>query len=326
MAEKERKAAEGAGAVGRVLRIERASLHDGDGLRTVVFLKGCPLKCLWCSTPESQSGAPELGFRSGQCVGCGRCASACPAGAIAMADGRPVRDFKACALGRNAATDSACQACVRACPENAWVMYGMDMTADQLAAEISKDEIFYFHSGGGVTFSGGEPLNQAAFVAAVLEKCQTHGIHTAMETSLYAPWEQVLLVLPRLNFLFADVKLMDLKRHRAAVGVDNGRILENLRRIDEAPLSLPVRVRIPVIPGINDDRENLLETVKFCDSLGKVGEIELLPYHRLGMETYRNLGRTYSLGETASPSPENMASLAEMMNAAARRVRTRVGG
>ena len=147
---------------GRVLRIERSSMHDGDGLRSVVFLKGCPLSCLWCSTPESQHSGYEIGFRAGQCTGCGRCAAACPAGALRIEDAVPVRDVKQCLL---------CFACEKTCPNHAWQRYGMDMDADTLVKEIAKDEIFFFHSGGGVTFSGGEPLKQAGFVAEAMREC-----------------------------------------------------------------------------------------------------------------------------------------------------------
>ena len=302
---------------GRVLRIERSSMHDGDGLRSVVFLKGCPLSCLWCSTPESQHSGYEIGLRAGQCTGCGRCAAACPAGALRIEDGVPVRDVKQCLL---------CFACEKTCPNHAWQRYGMDMDADTLVKEIAKDEIFFFHSGGGVTFSGGEPLKQAGFVAEAMRECRASGIHTAMETSLFAGWEQVEAVLPHLDFLFADLKLMDGERHRAATGVDNRLILENIKRIDEAPYPLSIHVRIPVIPGVNDDLENLRRTVEFCDPLRRVEEIELLPYHRLGMETYRNLKLDYRLEGTVSPSPEEMRELEKEMNRVSGRVRVRVGG
>lgn len=302
---------------GRVLRIERSSMHDGDGLRTVVFLKGCPLSCLWCSTPESQHSGDEIGFRAGQCTGCGRCAAACSAGAIRMQDGVPARDIKQCRL---------CFACEKTCPNHAWQRYGMDMDVETLVEEIAKDEIFYFHSGGGVTFSGGEPLKQAGFVAEAMRECRARGIHTAMETSLFAGWEQVEAVLPCLDFLFADLKLMDGERHRAATGVDNRLILENLKRIDAGSYPVSIHVRIPVIPGVNDDPENVRRTVEFCDPLKRVEEIELLAYHRLGMETYRNLKLDYRLEGTVSPAPEEMRELEAEMNRMSGRVRVRVGG
>lgn len=302
---------------GRILRIERSSLHDGDGLRTVVFLKGCPLHCLWCSTPESQKEEYEFAFWKNRCVGCGKCASVCPSGAIHMENGAPVRDDALC---------RRCFTCVKACPGNAWQVYGMDMSVDQLEKEIAKDEIFYFHSGGGVTFSGGEPLLQSAFVAEVMKRCHEHGILTAMETSLFAGWNAVEQVVPYLDLLFADLKVMDPERHKRAVGVDNALIHENLKKINDGPWRFPIHVRIPVIPGINDDKENLKQTVEFCDPLEQVTEIELLPYHRLGVETYRNLGREYELGDTPTPSGEQMKQLAAYMNAIAKRVRVYVGG
>lgn len=302
---------------GHVLRIERSSLHDGDGLRTVVFLKGCPLRCRWCSTPESQLAKKELGFREIRCTGCGTCASVCKAGAIRMEGGRPIRDAGLCKL---------CFECEKACPNLAWQRYGTDMTSEELAREIAKDEIFYFHSGGGVTFSGGEPLDQAAFVADVMSRCREHGIHTAMETSLYAKMEQIEKVLPHLDLLFTDLKVMDREAHRRAAGVDNQLILDNLRAVNAGRFSGPIHIRIPVMPGINDDEENLKETVCFCDPLKKIEEIELLPYHRLGIETYRNLRREYALSETVSPSAERMQELEALMKGSAVRVRIRIGG
>lgn len=303
--------------MGRVLRIERSSLHDGDGLRTVVFLKGCPLRCLWCSTPESQKDGYEFAFWANRCVGCGKCVSVCPYGALRMENGKPVRDTSLC---RN------CLECEKACPANAWQIYGRDMSAEALVKEIAKDEIFYFYSGGGVTFSGGEPLMQPEFVAEVMRQCHEHGIHTAMETSLFAAWSAVEQIVPYLDFLFVDLKVMDAKRHQTVVGVDNALIHENLKRINDGPWSFPIHVRIPVIPGINDDSENLIRTVQFCDPLEQITEIELLPYHRLGVETYRNLGRTYALKDTVTPSAEKMEQLSEEMNTAAKRIRVHVGG
>lgn len=296
---------------GCVLRIERSSLHDGEGLRTVVFLKGCPLRCLWCSTPESQLFKKELGFRAIRCTGCGSCAAACESGAIRMINDMPVRDTELCRL---------CFACEKACPGGAWQIYGTDMTSEELAQEIAKDEIFYFHSEGGVTFSGGEPLEQADFVAAVMRRCREHGIHTAMETSLYARWERIEKVLPYLDLLFTDLKMMGCEAHRRAAGVDNQLILDNLIAVNASDFSGSIHVRVPVIPGINDDEDNLRATVRFCEPLEKIKEIELLPYHRLGVETYRNLRREYQLSETESPTAERMQHLKEFMKMEAVRV------
>lgn len=302
---------------GHVLRIERSSLHDGEGLRTVVFLKGCPMRCLWCSTPESQLAGKELGFRDIRCTGCGICAAACKNGAIRMKDGLPIRDAAKCGL---------CFACEKACPNVAWQIYGTDMTAEDLAREIAKDEIFYFHSEGGVTFSGGEPLEQVEFVGEVMRRCREHGIHTAMETSLYAGMEQIKAVLPHLDLLFADLKVMDRKTHQRVTGVDNQLILDNIEAIDAGSFSGSIHIRVPIIPGINDDEENLKATVRFCEPLEKIKEIELLPYHRLGIETYRNLRREYQLSKTVSPTAKRMQELEALMKDTAVRVRVRIGG
>lgn len=303
--------------VGRILRIERSSLHDGEGLRTVVFLKGCPLRCRWCSTPESQLLKKELGFRENNCTGCGTCTNVCKYGALSMKNGR---------LHRHAGRCKLCFACEKVCPSGAWQIYGMDMSSEELVKEIEKDEIFYFHSGGGVTFSGGEPLDQSGFVSEVMRRCREQGIHTAMESGLYAGMEQIEAVLLHLDALFADLKVMDHDMHRRVTGVDNRLILDNIRAINAGSFSGSLHIRIPVIPGINDDEENLRAAVRFCDPLEKVKEIELLPYHRLGLATYRNLRREYRLKEILPPTEERMQELQTFMNDMAVRVRVRAGG
>ena len=262
---------------GTVLRLERSSIHDGPGIRTVVFLKGCPLGCLWCSTPESQNQSPAN-------------------------------------------------------------EYGRSMTAEAVVAEVQKDEIFYFHSGGGVTISGGEPLAQPDFSAEILRQCRENGIHTAMETSLYAPFEAVSGVLPLTDYLFVDLKHMDPVAHRRFTGVDNRLILENLRRLAQTGFRGELVVRVPLVPGCNDDDENLRKTARMVSGLsGLTGSsdrsglpapsdrsglpvlrhLELLPYHRLGLDTYRRLGIEYPLPEVAVPTREHMDERIAFTRAAA---------
>ncbi|MDR3600734.1 MAG: glycyl-radical enzyme activating protein [Desulfosporosinus sp.] len=292
--------------LGSVLRIERTSIYDGHGLRTVLFLKGCPLSCRWCSTPESQCSAPQKGYARDRCVGCGMCVGFCTAGALSMAeDGLSVlTDFSKC---------QNCFVCVAKCLHNAHKNYGKLLSVQEVVREIVKDEIFFFHSGGGVTISGGEPLSQPDFVAEVLRECRELGIHTALETSFYAPYENIAKVLPWLDVLYVDLKHLDKKLHKQWVGQDNSLILENIRKVDQANEPLAIIVRIPLVPGANDSDANLSATAEFCKSLQKLQEIEILPYHRLGLGTYQNLGRDYLLQELVPPSPERILERADFL-------------
>ena len=305
--------------MGSVLRIERTSIYDGQGLRTVVFLQGCPLRCRWCSTPESQSSSPQKGYARDRCVGCGICVRSCPTGALSLATD-----------GLKVLTDSSkcqnCFLCVTKCLQSAPKKYGSLLAVQEVVREIAKDEIFFFHSGGGVTISGGEPLSQPEFVAQVLRECRELGIHTALETSLHAPYENIVQVLPWLNVLYVDLKHMDKVLHKQWVGPDNSLILANLRTIDQTNESLEIIVRIPLVPGVNDSDANLSATAEFCKSLKKLKEIELLPYHRLGLETYRNLDMNYLLQELIPPSPEQIMERAGFLARQNPGVPIRVGG
>jgi len=292
--------------VGSVLRIERTSIYDGQGLRTVLFLKGCPLSCRWCSTPESQNSTPQKGYARDRCKGCGRCVGVCPTGALVMSlDGLKVlTDTSKC---------QNCFACVTKCWQGAHKRYGSLLTVQEVVREIAKDEIFFFHSGGGVTISGGEPLNQPGFVAEVLRECRELGIHTALETSFYTPYENIAKVLPWLNILYVDIKHMAEEFHKQWVGSDNALILENIRRVDQANEPMEIIVRIPLVPGVNDTDSNLSATMEFCKSLNKLQEIELLPYHRLGLETYSNLAMDYQLQELVPPEQERILERADFL-------------
>jgi pyruvate formate lyase activating enzyme len=200
------------------------------------------------------------------------------------------------------------------------------MSVREAVGEISKDEIFFFHSGGGVTISGGEPCNQADFVAAVLRGCRERGIHTAVETSLYASWERIEEFLPWLNVLYVDIKHMNPEIHKQWVGTDNAIIFENIRRIDQSAYPIEIVVRIPMVPGANDADENLLKTGEFCQTIKKLKELELLAYHRLGMEAYKNLGREYALKDLVSQSTEEILKRAGYLAQQYPDIPIRVGG
>ena len=278
---------------GVILRIERTSIHDGPGLRTVLFLKGCPLSCKWCSTPESQLPELEKGYNTERCVGCSTCVSSCPVGAITLINGVIETDTNLCIK---------CFHCADICPHGAQRGYGQIMTVTQAVEEISKDEIFFFHSGGGVTISGGECLSQPDFTAAVLKGCCKRGIDTAIETSLLVPWKNVEKSLPFLDTLYVDIKHHDSEKHKALVGIGNERIITNLKKLDQSELTFQLNLRFPMIPGINDDNETLSAILSIGESLQKVNQIEILPYHRLGVATYQLLGRDYHLENLETPS------------------------
>lgn len=275
-------------ATGIVLRIEKTSMYDGQGLRTVVYLKGCPLRCQWCSTPESQAFLPELGYDAGRCRSCMRCVENCGVGAIApVPQGTGIRiDDEKC---------TRCFDCAEACPAGAFKPYGFRKTIGEIIREVEKDEVFYFHSGGGITLTGGEPLAQIEFARQLLQACRDRGINTAVETAGFVPWESFEKVLPLIDLLYFDLKHMDPAQHKKLTGQENHLILENLQKIDRFRMPVNLIVRVPLIPGLNDSRENLIATALFCKSLKNLKTLEVLPYHRFGIETYGSLGREYAL-------------------------------
>ena len=303
---------------GTILRIERTSIHDGTGLRTVVFMKGCPLRCIWCSTPESHNIKIEKGYLSNKCSGCGICINSCPEEALSFSlNNRIVIDKDRCKMNL---------LCYERCPNNAYKKYGKIMTVSELINEISKDEIFYFHSEGGVTFSGGEPLLQSEFLSKVMEQCKRLGIHVAMETCLFAPFKNISKILPYLDDLYVDIKHMDSNKHKKYTGVDNSMILENILKIDDTDYPIDIYIRIPLIPTINDSKENLLSTINFCRNIKKLKEIEILPYHRLGIETYKNLGLEYKLSDIKVPTTTVIQEIGDFMTANSQGIRIRIGG
>ncbi len=280
-----------------ILRIEHTSISDGEGMRTVVFFKGCPLRCAWCSTPESHLSCREVYYKKERCVGCGRCAAVCPRGALSVSSetGFILRDHDKCVN---------CFACADACLYGAMRIYGKEMTLRQVMREIEKDQVFYFHSGGGVTLSGGDVLLQTDFAEALLKECVDSAIDTAAELDLFGPWDNVRRIVPLLSHFFVDLKLMDPESHRIWTGRSNETILDNLIRADKICVPGAIRIRVPLIRGINDDRENLLKTAEFCAGLKNVSAMEFLPYHRLGIHAYEQLQRPCALQEEPRMSRE----------------------
>ncbi|MBI2859695.1 MAG: glycyl-radical enzyme activating protein [Chloroflexi bacterium] len=274
---------------GTVFNVQRFSLHDGPGIRTVVFLKGCPLRCKWCSNPESWGRYPEIMFDPGKCLpGCSRCVAACPADALVAGEGAIKLSRVAC---------DRCSKCVEVCPAEALTRVGSDVAVEQLMVEIEKDSLFYRNSGGGVTASGGEPLAQPEFVRSVFQACKGAGISTALETSGCAPRETLDRVLEYTDLILFDVKHTDPKVHRESTGMSNEMILGNALF---AFSRVRTWLRFPLIPGYNDSEDNLVGIARFAAN-SAVEKLSLLPYHSWGKSKYRRIGRRYALSRLRPP-------------------------
>jgi pyruvate formate lyase activating enzyme len=282
---------------GIVFDIMRFSTRDGPGLRTTVFLKGCPLACWWCHNPESQRPERELMLRPNLCIGCMACLEACPQGAIHSTGLGLITDLEMCQL---------CGTCLESCYSDARQMVGREMTVSQVMAEIRKDIPFYDESSGGVTFSGGEPLMQNEFLGALLRVCKVEGLHTTVDTCGSVPWSVIDDMRENVDLFLYDLKALDEEIHLKYTGVSNQRILENLVKLSERKQR--VRVRAPLIPGINDSLDDLRRLGDFIAGLPNPVEVELLPYHTVGVEKYRRLGRNYLL-DGLQPYPQELENI-----------------
>lgn len=280
--------------------IMRYAIHDGPGIRTTVFFKGCPLQCLWCHNPESWKPLPELGFRQSRCIRCGRCAQICQNEAIELTEDGPVTEANRCA---------SCGRCVDACLTAAREMIGWRAGVGQIMREVERDVIFYEQSGGGVTFSGGEPLMQPDFLLALLEQCRIKEIHTAVDTTCYAQPQILEAVGRKADMFLCDLKHMDEDAHRRLTGVDNSLILRNIRWLCD--MGRPVIIRMPIIPGFNDDRQNIELTGRFAASLPGVCRIDILPFNRGGKEKSVRLMGGRQIIQARIPEQEGMNRIAE---------------
>jgi pyruvate formate lyase activating enzyme len=278
-----------------VTNIQGYSIHDGPGIRTVVFLKGCGLECQWCSNPECISPQPEIGLFKSLCTKCRKCIKVCPNQTLRGEVGEiPAIDRKRC---------SGCGECVSVCYYKALVLFGKMMSVEEVFDAVKRDAMFYQASGGGVTVSGGEVLLQTQFASRLLDNCRKAGIHTCIETSGYGDESGLRQVLPYTDLVLFDLKLQDSSKHSHYTGKPNCVILENARVV--AASGVEFLFRMPLIPGINDDMQNIRETADFLHNLGvRALRIELMPYHRLGKGKYESLDKTYRLDELLTPEPE----------------------
>ena len=292
--------AETAAEKGRVFNIQRCSVHDGPGIRTTVFLKGCPLSCSWCHNPEGIDEAPVLMINADRCLACGACSEACPVEKGGAAPAGQLWDRGACTL---------CGSCVEACPADARELAGRDWSVDELVDELERDRVFFDTSGGGVTFSGGEPLAQAGFLSDCLRECRRRGLHTTVDTCGLAPRETLLEVAQRADLVLYDLKHMDPVRHRSETGADNRLILDNMRALSESDVD--VWIRVPLIPGFNDDAANIEATGAFLESLPRRHRVFVLPYHGIANGKRSRLEETTAASGLQSPGVETLGAVAE---------------
>ena len=284
---------------GRICNIQPFSVHDGPGLRTVFFMKGCNLRCFWCHNPESQESRPTLARYPHKCIGCGACAKVCPT----SQGGRTALHTEACIL---------CGRCAEECFAEAIELIGKDITADEAFDIIKKDKSLFERSGGGVTFSGGEPLLQPEFLSEVMQKCNAEGIHTAIESAVCVPWESIEKILPYCDHFICDLKHADTEMHKSGTGVGNERIIENLSRL--AKTGKLFEVRTPIIPGFNDSAED----VKAINEIikGFAGNIThtLLPFHSICASKYESQGRKFEAADITEPTKDKMNELNSLIN------------
>ena len=301
--------------LGLISAVQKYSTKDGPGIRSTVFFKGCPLGCLWCSNPELIRPVPDLLYSREKCKQCGTCIQVCPQGALSFGkDGFILIDRVKC---------DGCGQCVDACPEGALELAGRFATVDEVVTDLLKDRVFYETSGGGVTFSGGEPLWQSGFLAQVAKRLKAEAIHTALDTAGDVTWCRFEEVLPYIDLVLYDIKLVDNDKHRMFTGRDNDLILANAQLL--ARQGVPMHIRLVLVPGVNDSPEEIRARMEFVKELGEsVRQVDLLPYHRYGAGKYARLGLDYPLYDLPEYSEEQVNEIMSITDEFG--MRTTVGG
>ncbi|MCL1794018.1 MAG: glycyl-radical enzyme activating protein [Oscillospiraceae bacterium] len=289
---------------GIVFNIQRHSIHDGPGIRSTVFLKGCSLRCLWCQNPESLDLSPQLQFYPQKCIGCGECRRVCQKGALRFENGGRIYETALC---------RRCGECAKACFADALILRGKAMTAGEVAAEIDKDRHYYESSGGGVTFSGGEPLLQADFLNSLLVHCKKNGYHTAVDTAGNVPWQAFEAVMAHVDLWLYDIKASGCGAHEKATGAKNGTILDNFRRL--AAAANDIAVRVPVVPGINDGADEIEGIAGILSGIKNLRYVELLALNHMAEGKYASLGMDYPAKDRPVPSADYLLGLKKIFSA-----------
>lgn len=287
---------------GTITEIQRFCLHDGPGIRTTVFLKGCNMRCVWCHNPETLRPSLDIQVQPMKCIRCGACVGECTHGARKI----DPRSGEIAYLRDNCVS---CGVCAESCYSGAIVRVGRNVSVSEVILEVLQDSAVYERSGGGVTISGGEPTCQLEFTDSLLGACHDHGLHAAVETNLYAPWERTERVLRRADLVMFDIKMMSEQRHRDATGVSNRRILHNATRLSQ--VGIPLIVRTPVVPGYNDSTHEIGKIARYISRFPSLLYFELLPYHPLGTTKYESLGIPNILDGALSPVPGLLRALAD---------------
>ncbi|MBT6604727.1 glycyl-radical enzyme activating protein [Candidatus Bathyarchaeota archaeon] len=287
---------------GLVFDIKHFAVHDGPGIRTTVFVKGCPLRCMWCHNPESLTSEPQLMFTPSRCIGCGYCMKICDHGAHITVNGAHEVDWTKC---------EACGKCAAECYSGALEIAGREVSVDEVMEAVLKDKVFFENSKGGMTISGGEPLSQPEFTVEVFRRAKENGIHTSLDTSGYAAWSVIEKVIEHVDLVLYDIKQMDSERHKEYTGVSNELIIENLKKIDTK--DIPIWVRIPTIPGLNDDEDNFRKIGELLSLLKHLERVDILRYHKLAESKYEHTGQDYRLKGMNTPEKDEVEHLKDIL-------------